>query len=105
MAMLIEYYEVKKMSGYKYYYKPLDEHAEHKQNLDNQCTRIWKLNTRNNRFTEILNRENKPPVSRAEALKIQLMSDQVPWDEDYLFLQKAREARERLEADKSSTKD
>lgn len=106
MSIYIEYYEVKTANGYEYYFMPVDTDAKNKENMDNRSHRIWKFNTRNNRFTEILNRrKDKPQANRAEFLKIQLMANPVPWDENYLFLQKVKEERERHKAEESSTVD
>jgi hypothetical protein len=95
MSLFIEYYEVKTREGYEYYFMPMDADAKHKENLDGRSHRIWKFNTRSNRIMEIKNiRKDKPQVNRAEFLKIQLMAEPVPWDENYLFLQRVKEYRE-----------
>lgn len=95
MSLYIEYYEVKTANGYEYYFMPMNPDAKNKENMDNRSHRIWKFNTRNNRFTEILNRlKDNPQANRAELLKIQLLAKPVPWDENYLFLQRVKEHRE-----------
>lgn len=100
MSLFIEYYEVKTREGYEYYFMPMDKDAINKENKDSRSHRIWKFNTRNNRITEIKNiREGKPQVNRAEFLKIQLLANPVPWNENYLFLQRVREERERHKAE------
>ena len=100
MSLFIEYYEVKTREGYEYYFMPMDADAKHKENLDGRCHRIWKFNARSNRIMEIKNiRKDKPQVNRAEFLKIQLMAKPVPWDDNYLFLQRVREERERHKAE------
>ena len=100
MSLYIEYYEVKTANGYEYYFMPMNPDAKNKENMDNRSHRIWKFNTRNNRFTEILNRrKGKPQANRAELLKIQLLAKPVPWNENYLFLQRVREERERHKAE------
>ena len=100
MSLFIEYYEVKTANGYEYYFMPMNLDAKNKENMDNRSHRIWKFNTRNNRFTEILNRrKGNPQANRAELLKIQLLANPVPWDENYLFLQRVREERERHKAE------
>lgn len=109
MSLFIEYYEVKTSNGYEYYFMPYDRDAKNKENMDSRSHRIWKFNTRNNRFTEILNRrKDKPQANRTELLKIQLMAKPVPWDEDYLYLEeikRMREERERHKAQESSSMD
>lgn len=106
MSLFIEYYEVKTRDGYEYYFMPVDLDAKNKENLDRQCHRIWKFNTRSNRITEIYNiREHKPQVNRAEFLKIQLMAKPVPYSEYYLDLEKIKRHREQREAKKSSDLD
>ena len=100
MSLFIEYYEVKTREGYEYYFMPVDADAKNKENLDGRSHRIWKFNTRSNRITEIKNiRKDKPQVNRAEFLKIQLMASPVPWDENYLFLQRVKESREQNSKD------
>jgi hypothetical protein len=100
MSLFIEYYEVKTREGYEYYFMPVDADAKNKENLDGRSHRIWKFNTRSNRITEIKNiRKDKPQVNRAEFLKIQLMASPVPWDENYLFLQRVKEHREQNSKD------
>lgn len=100
MSLFIEYYEVKTVNGYEYYFMPYDRDAKNKENMDSRSHRIWRFNKQNNRFTEILNRrKDKPQANRAELLKIQLMANPVPWDENYLFLQRVREERERHKAE------
>lgn len=95
MALFIEYYEVKTANGHEYYFMPMDRDAKNKENLDSRSHRIWKFNTRSNRISEVLNRRDaKPSVDRAEFLKIQLMAKPVPWNENYLFLQRVKEERE-----------
>lgn len=102
MSLFIEYYEVKTREGYEYYFMPMDADAKHKENLDGRCHRIWKFNTRSNRITEIKNiRKDNPQVNRAEFLKIQLMASPVPWDENYLFLQRIKEHREQHSSEES----
>lgn len=106
MSLFIEYYEVKTREGYEYYFMPVDADAKHKENLDGRCHRIWKFNTRNNRITEIKNiRKDNPQVNRADFLKIQLMANPVPWDDNYLFLQRIKEYREQDSAKESSDLD
>jgi hypothetical protein len=106
MALVVEYYEVKTREGYEYYYMPVDTDAKNKENLDRHSHRIWKFNTRSNRITEIKNiREHKPQVDRADFFKIQLMAKSVPWDENYLFLQRMREYCEQHSTQESPTVD
>lgn len=106
MSLFIEYYEVKTRKGYEYYFMPYDRDAKNKENMDGRSHRIWRFNTRTNRFTEILNRrENKPQVNRAEFLKIQLLAEPVPWDENYLFLEEVKRQREQRETEESPTVD
>lgn len=106
MSLFIEYYEVKTREGYEYYFMPVDADAKHKENLDGRSHRIWKFNTRNNRITEIKNiRKDNPQVNRADFLKIQLMANPVPWDENYLFLQRVKEYREQHLSEESSDLD
>ena len=106
MALFIEYYEVATANGYEYYFMPYDADAKHKENMDSRSHRIWKFNTQNNRFTEILNRlKDKPQANRAELMRIQLTAKPVPWDENYLFLQRVKEEREQHKAEESSTVD
>ena len=106
MSLFIEYYEVKTREGYEYYYMPMDADAKNKENLDSRSHRIWKFNTRNNRITEIKNiRKDNPQVNRADFLKIQLMANPVPWDENYLFLQRIKEHREQHSSKESSDLD
>ena len=106
MTLFIEYYEVATANGYEYYFMPYDRDAKNKENLDSRSHRIWRFNTRNNRFTEILNRrKDNPQANRAELLKIQLLSNPVPWDDNYLFLQRIKEYREQDSAKESSDLD
>ena len=106
MSLFIEYYEVKTREGYEYYFMPMDADAKNKENLDGRSHRIWKFNTRSNRITEIKNIcEHKPQVDRADFFRIQLMAKPVPWDENYLFLERIREHRERHKAQESSDLD
>lgn len=102
-ARWIEYYEIKTAGGYEYYFMPLDLDAKNKQNLDNQCHRIWKVDAKTNRFKEILNRNKTPvPATKMELFTIQLSAKPVPWDENYLLLQEMKRHRE---AKESSTLD
>ncbi len=106
MSLFIEYYEVKTREGYEYYFMPVDQDAKNKENLDSRSHRIWKFNTRSNRIMEIKNiRKDKPQVNRADFLKIQLLSNPVPWDENYLFLQRIKEHREQHSSKESSDLD
>ena len=105
-ARWIEYYEIKTASGYEYYFMPLDADAKHKENLDNRCHRIWKVNSKTNRFEEILNRrKDRAQVTKLELFTIQLSAKPVPFDDYYLRLEEARRYREQREAEKSSTLD
>ena len=106
MSLFIEYYEVKTREGYEYYFMPVDTDAKNKENFDSRSHRIWKFNTRSNRIMEIKNiREHQPQVDRAEFFKIQLMAKPVPWDENYLFLQRVKEYREQDSAKESPAVD
>jgi len=106
MALFIEYYEVKTADGYEYYFMPMDRDAKNKENLDNRSHRIWKLNTRSNRISEVLNRrDGKPIIDPAEFFKIQLIASPVPYSEWYLRLEEARQLRERHQAKKSDSVD
>lgn len=106
MSLFIEYYEVATPNGYEYYFMPMNPDSKNKENMDGRSHRIWKFNTRSNRIKEVLNRrDGKPQVDRAEFLKIQLVASPVPWDEDYLFLQRVKEERERYKAEKSNSVD
>lgn len=106
MSIFVEYYEVKTQDGYEYYFMPVDTDAKNKENLDRQCHRIWKFNTRSNRITEIYNiREGKPQVNRAEFFKIQLVAKPVAYSEYYLNLEEIKRYREQREAKKSSDLD
>lgn len=109
MSLFIEYYEVATINGYEYYYMPYDSDAKNKENMDSQSHRIWRFNTRTNRFTEILNRrKDKPQADRAELLKIQLMANPVPYSEYFCHMEeikRIREERERHQASESSSVD
>ena len=106
MARIVEYYEVKTRNGYEYYFMPVDPDAKNKQNMDGQSHRIWKVDTKTDRITEIKNiREHRPQVTKIEMLTIQLKSKPVPFDEYYLRLEEARQGREQCEAKKPSTVD
>jgi len=106
MSRFIEYYEVKTQNGYEYYFMPMNWDAKNKENLDNRSQRIWKVDTKTNRFKEILNRrKDKTPVTKLDLFTVQLTAKPVPYDEYYLKLEEARQLRERLEAKKSSAVD
>jgi len=106
MSRYTEYYEVKTCNGYEYYSMPVDPDAKNKQNMDGQSHRIWKVDTKTDRITEIKNiREHHPQVTKIEMLTIQLKSKPVPFDEYYLRLEEARQGREQCEAKKPSTVD
>ena len=109
MARYIEYYEVKTQTGYEYYFMPVNPDAKNKENLDSRSYRIWKFDSKTNRFVTVLDR-SKPTdsveqVNRAEFLKIQLMAQPVPYSEYYLRLEEVRQQREQRKAEKSSTVD
>ena len=106
MSRFIEYYEVKTQTGYEYYFMPMNWDAKNKENLDNRSQRIWKVDTKTNRFKEILNRrKDKTPVTKLDLFTVQLTAKPVPYDEYYLKLEEVRQLRERLEAKKSSAVD
>lgn len=104
MSLFIEYYEVKTQDGYEYYFMPVNSDAKNKENFDSRSHRVWKLNTRSNRVTEIYNiRADKTPINRAEFLKIQLVAKPVPYSDYYLDLEEIRRHNEELKAKKSSS--
>lgn len=106
MSRYTEYYEVKTHNGYEYYFMPVNADAKNKENLDSRSHRIWKVDMKTNRITEIKNiREHRPRVTKLELLTIQLTAKPVPYNEHYLILEEARQKRERREAEKSSTVD
>ena len=106
MSRYIEYYEVETATGYEHYFMPLNRDAENKENFDNRSTRIWKVDTKTNRFEEILNRrKDKIPVTKLELFTIQLTAKPVPFEEHYLRLEEVKRYRERREAEKSATED
>jgi len=106
MSRYIEYYEVKTQTGYEYYFMPLDFDAKNKENLDSRSHRIWKVDTKTNRFEEILNRKkDSKPVTKLELFTIQLSAKPVPYSEYYLRLEEVRQLREQHQAEKSSTVD
>ena len=106
MSRQIEYYEVPTQNGYEYYFMPVNPDAKNKENFDNKSVRIWKFDTKTNRYREVINRrEGKPELNRAEFLKIQLMAQPVPYSEHYLRLEEAIKQREQHQAKKSSTVD
>jgi len=106
MSRFIEYYEVRTQSGYEYYFMPVNPDAKNKENLDSCSQRIWKLDTKTNRFKEILNRrKDETPVTKINLFTIQLIAKPVPYSEYYLRLEEVRQQRERLETKKSSTVD
>ena len=102
MSRYIEYYEV----GNEYYFMPVNLDAKHKENYDNRSTRIWKVDTKTNRFEEILNRKkDSKPVTKLELFTIQLTAKPVPFEEYYLRLQEVKRYREQHKAEESSTLD
>lgn len=106
MAQIVEYYEVKTRNGYEYYFMPVNADAKNKENLDSRSHRIWKVDMKTNRITEIKNiREHRPQVTKLELFTIQLTAKPVPFEEHYLILEEARQRREQREAEKSSTVD
>ena len=106
MARIVEYYEVKTRNGYEYYSMPVDPDAKNKQNMDGQSHRIWKVDTKTDRITEIKNiREHRPQVTKIEMLTIQLKSKPVPFEDYYLQLQEMKRYREQHKTEKSSTVD
>ena len=104
MARYIEYYEVETANGnYNYYFMPLDADAKNKENYDNRSSRIWKVDTKTNRFEEVINRrKDRASVTKMELFTMSILAEPVPWCETYLMLE---EARRRREAKESSTSD
>ena len=106
MSRFIEYYEVKTPNGYEYWFMPINLDAKNKENLDSRSHRIWKFDTKTNRYHEVMNRiDGKPKINRAEFFKIQLIAKPVPYSEYYLRLEEVRQQREQRKAKKSSTVD
>lgn len=106
MSLYIEYYEVKTANGYEYYFMPIDKDAKNKENLDSRSHRIWKVNSKTNRFEEILNRrKDRAQVTKLELFTIQLSAKPVPYDDYYLRLEEAKRRREQHSSEKSSTLD
>ena len=106
MTRIVEYYEVKTRAGYEYYSMPVDTDAKNKENMDGQSHRIWKVDMKTDRITEIKNiREHRPQVTKIEMLTIQLKAKPVPFDDYYLRLEEAKRYREQREAKESTDLD
>jgi len=106
MSLWIEYYEVQTNTGYEYWFMPINPDAKHKENLDNRSSRIWKVNTKTNRFKEILNRrKDSNPVTKLELFTIQLTAKPVPYSEYYLRLEEVKRYSEQHQTEESSTVD
>ena len=107
MSLWIEFYEVPTRDGYEYYFMPLDADAKNKENIDNKCTRIWKLHKKSFRTITVLDRrkDNPPVMSGDELFALMFIGKPVPYDEYYLRLQEVKQRREQREAEKSTTVD
>jgi len=88
MSTYIEYYEVKVKDGYEYYFMLKDQMCVNRENIDGRSHRIWKMNTRTNKFTEIKNiRKDRPQLSLNEMIIIQLQAKEVEFNDYYLYKQ------------------
>lgn len=107
MSLFIEFYEVEGNDGYEYYYMPLDENAKNKANIDNRCSRIWKLHKKSFRVITVMDRrkDNPPPMSGDELFALMFSGKPVPWDEMYLRLEEVKRYREQHQTEKSTTVD
>ena len=95
MSLFIEYYEVPTANGYEYYFMPYDRDAKNKENMDRRSHRIWRMNKQTHKFKTIKDiRENAPEMTVDELFSIIFSGKPVPWDENYLFLQRVREELE-----------
>ena len=91
----IEYYEVSDPysatpDALEYYYMPVDNDAENKENLDYCAAHVWRLDTKRNTVAETHGRASTPhkPLSKIQLLKIQLEAKPVPYSQYYLSRQK-----------------
>jgi hypothetical protein len=87
----IEYYEVRDPysatpDALEYYYMPVDDDAENKEDLDYRAVHVWRLDTKRDTVRETHGRSGTPnkPLSKIELLKIQLLAKPVPYSEYYL---------------------
>lgn len=103
MGRFVEYYEAVTPNGYEYYFMPVDSEARKKENFDPRSHRIWKFDTKRLEITELKNiRKDRPQLTRAEFLKIQLIAKPIPYNEWYHTREEMEALREKLEAKKSS---
>lgn len=109
MSLYIEYYEVKTVNGYEYYYMPYDADAKNKENMDSRSHRIWRMNKRTHKFETIKDiRKNAPEMTVDELFSILFSGKSVPYSEYYLHMQEIKrwqEERERHKTQESSTVD
>jgi hypothetical protein len=106
MTRYIEYYEVPAGDKTFYYFMPVDLDAKNKENLDGRSKRIWRFDTLRNRIETVKDRsKGLPEPNRAEFLKIQLMSEPVPYSDYYLRLKEVEQKREQHKAKESSAED